>query len=82
MAKRRTRKEKQRAVHEMYEYVLPDIETTQVSSQSTHNSSSKAHQKTFELYDYDTRLIVADLKKTLWVSLLMLGVQIGLYYFL
>lgn len=82
MAKRRTRKEKQRAVHEMYEYVLPDIETTQISSQSAQSSLAKAHLKTFELYDYDTRLIVADLKKTLWVSLLMLGVQIGLYYFL
>jgi len=75
MAKKRTRKQKQQA---LYHYTLPTpvAVTSTTPSQSTTTSTFTVE----DLYNYDTRLIIHDLKKTVAISLAILALQLGIYY--
>ena len=78
MAKRRTRKQKEAADGH---YQLPkNLRSQQSSSNSTETSVNA--QVDAGLYAYDPALIKQDIIKTLFVSCIVLAVQLGLYFWL
>lgn len=82
--KHRTKEQKRAASLKRMTYSLP---TTIKQTDSTVMTSAKsAKPKTTlartDLYDYHPNLIKKDLLKTVVVSAIVLGVELGLYYYL
>ncbi len=77
MPKKRTKKQKVRAT---YHYAFPATK----SFVGLENEISLPVQEanSLSLYQYDPKFLSQDLTKTMVVTLLMIGVEIGLYLFL
>lgn len=83
MPKQRTRKQKTRA---QYHYAFPanrsfsGLESAKTAEPQAKNPSTKTDVSS--LYYYDPGYITKDLRKTLLVSVIILGVQLGIYFWL
>jgi hypothetical protein len=82
MAKKRTKKQKARSV---YHYAYPAGRSfTAVDPMNLPQAKTGESRKTdvSGLYQYDPHYLRMDLAKTVAVTLLMVAVEIGLYYWL
>lgn len=80
----RTKEQKRAASARRLTYSLPQTNTRSVSVSKTKSKvvEPSAPQNKADLYDYHPNLIKRDLLKTLLVSLIVLIVELGLYYYL
>lgn len=82
MAKKRTKKQKARAT---YHYAYPAGRSfVGLESQSTTPIKPVVAEKVsvVSLYQYDPKYVRADLRQTFLITLVMLAVEIGLYFWL
>jgi hypothetical protein len=82
--KHRTKEQKRAASAKRLTYSLPTTikQADSTTKTSTALAKPKAAQARTDLYDYHPNLIKKDLLKTLVVSAIVLGVELGLYYYL
>ena len=80
----RTKEQKRAAAARRLTYSLPQIKSSSTVSSEVATKPAKANEVvgTTHLYDYHPSLIKKDLLQTLLVSLVVLVVELGMYYYL
>jgi hypothetical protein len=84
MARKRTRKQKAQIVHSYGSFRQRVFETkeTGVSSRQVEFARQKPAFNVLSLYHYDPKYILQDLRRTVIISVFVLALQVGLYFWL
>jgi len=78
MSKRRTRKDK---LHARHVYSLPTLPSAAKSSDRPAPITESVRHSKNQLYAYDPNLLYRDLIKTVGLSVLILSLEFGLYWY-
>lgn len=90
MARKKTKKQKKQTAERKQKKTLRQTQSEGVTYSidedllKTKANKGLGQKKvaTVELFDYDPKLLLGDIGKTVMLSLVFFGIEIGLYYFL